>query len=247
MAAMLVFAGALPLHAAPDAVYDVFAKTLAPFAASVFGSGPGQPGAMVAECLVTEGTGSLAAAKGVRFRLAVQGPEHLRVDVIRDKIKLTASRDGRELWAAPEDVMRILAQAAGIDLSQSAPDAAPTPLLPVMLNAQMLTFLPVVFDVKDLGTEGEPPLRILEFSLLRELREAMKAEEFSGRVWVGEKYQPSRLIFTTPEGSLDIAIEKLNFAESLPSGAWQPEAGTTPLRLPASALNHLFEKMLGAK
>jgi len=247
MITALFVVAALPLHAEPQAVYDVFAKVLAPFASSIFGGGNEQPGAMVAECLVTSGTGPFAAAQGTRFRLAVQGPNLLRVDVVRDKATLTACRNERELWAVPEAPMRALAQAAGFDLSKNTPDATAVSLLPLALDAQMLTFLPVVFDVKDLGTEGTPPRRVLEFALLRELREAMKAEEFIGRAWIDENFRPSHLTFFAPGGSLDLAIEKLTFADQLPTGAWQPEEGMTPLRLPASALNKLFEKMLGGK
>ncbi len=244
---MLVFLAAVPNLPAQSQTYDIFAKALAPFASSIFGGGNGQPGAMVAECLVTDGSGPLAAAKGTRFRIAVQAPDRMRVDVVRDGGKLTACRDGKELWAVPGAPMRALAQAAGFDLDKSGPDASSPPLIPIALDAQMLAFLPVVFDVKDLGTEGDPPKRILEFGLLDELRQAIKAEEFTGRAWIGDDYKPSRLVITTPDYSLDIAVEKLGFAEQLAPAAWQPDDGAEALRLPASTLTELFRKMLGTK
>lgn len=246
-AVLLLPVCALPARAAQEPVYDTFAKMLAPFSSAIFGGGAGQPGALVAECLVKSGTGSLAAAQGVHFRIAIQAPDRIRVDVVRDNIRLTACRDERALWAAPEALMRALAEAAGLDLSKTAPDAAPVPLLPVALDPQMLAFLPVIFDVKDLGSEDAPPLRILEFALLRELREALKVEGFTGRAWISDDHKPSRLLFSTPQGSLDIAVEKLEFAESLPSGAWQPDEGAASLHLPASSLSSLFEKMLGTR
>ncbi len=247
LAAALLLAFPHPARAAQEAVYDVFAKALAPFASSAFGGGNGQPGAMVAECLVTDATGPLAAAKGIRFRIALQAPDRLRVDVVRDGAKLTACRDGKELWAVPGEPMRALAQAAGFDLDKIAPDSTSPPLIPIALDSQMLAFLPIVFDVKDLGTEGAPPERILEFALLKELRQAIKAEEFTGRTWIGDDYRPSRLVITTPDYSLDIAVEKLGFAEQLDPAAWQPDEGAQALRLPASALTELFGKMLGTK
>lgn len=249
LAAALLLAAPLPARAAADGpIYDVFAKALAPFASSVFGGGDGQPGAMVAECLVSGGTGPLAdAAKGTRFRIALQAPDRLRVDVARGDGKLTACRNGRELWAVPGEPMRALAKAAGFDLDKTAPDKDSPPLIPIALDPQMLAFLPVVFDVKDLGTEGDPARRVLQFALLDQLRQAIKAEEFSGRAWIGDDYKPTRLVISTKDGSLDIAVEKLGFADQLVPAAWQPDDGAQALRLPASALNDLFGKMLGTK
>ena len=248
LALAILFAGARPARAAEGSAYDVFAKALAPFSSAVFGGGQGQPGAMVAECLVTGGSGPLAAAKGTRFRLALQAPDRLRVDVVRDGGRLTACRDGKELWAVPAEPMRALAAQAGLDVEKTTPDESAPPLVPLALDAQMLTFLPVVFDVKDLGTETDPvPRRVLEFGLLPELRQMIKAEEFTGKTWIGEDYKPSRLVITTPSYTAEIEIEKLGFAEKLDPAAWQPAEGEEALRLPASALNELFEKMLGNK
>jgi hypothetical protein len=240
------------VHGAPaadGAAYDVFGRALAPIAAAVLGTAEGQSRAMVAECRVNSGTGPLAAAAGTRLRLAIQSPDRFRVDVVREgaSAPLTACRDGRELWAVPAEPMSVLAQAAGIDAKQSAPDAASPPLLPIALDPQMLSFLPLVFDVKDLGKEQNPQRRVLEFGLLPQLREAIKAEDFTGRAWIGDNDKPTRLVLTTPQGEIDLEIEKLDFTDQLAATAWQPSEGQEALRLPASALNEVFEKMLGAR
>jgi hypothetical protein len=160
---------------------------------------------------------------------------------------LTACRDGRELWAVPAEPMSVLAQAAGIDATESAPDAASPPLLPVALDPKMLSFLPLVFDVKDLGKEQNPQRRVLEFGLLPQLREAIKVEDFTGRAWIGDNDKPTRLVLTTSQGEIDLEIEKLDFTDQLAATAWLPTEGQKALRLPASALNEVFEKMLGAR
>lgn len=249
LAIVLAICWATHVRAAEGPVYEVFGRALNPIAAAVFGSagGPGQ--AMVAECRINGGTGPVAAAVGTRLRLAVQAPDRIRVDVVRDgnSAPLTACRDGKELWAVPAAPMTALAQAAGLDTTDRTPDAASPPLLPLALDAQMLSFLPLVFDVKDLGREQNPPRRVLEFGLLPQLREAIKAEEFTGRTWIAENDRPTRLVLTTPKGEVDLEIEKLEFADRLASSAWQPSEGQEALRLPASALNELFEKMLGAR
>lgn len=230
-------------------VYEVFSRALSPIASAVLGSTNCQTGAMVAECRIASGTGPLAAAAGTRLRVAIQAPDRFRVDVVRDGTSspLTACRDGKELWAVPAAPMTALAQAAGFDTSDTAPDAASPPLLPIALDAQMLSFLPLVFDVKDLGTEQNPQARVLEFGLLPQLREAIKAEEFTGRAWIGADDRLGRLVLTTPRGEVDLEIEKLAFTNQLAATAWQPSDGQEALRLPASALNELFEKMLGAR
>ena len=142
--------------------------------------------------------------------------------------------------------MTALAQAAGFDTSDQAPDTTSPPLIPLALDPQMLSFLPLVFDVKDLGTEENPQRRVLEFGLLPQLREAIKVEDFTGRAWIGDNDKPTRLVLTTSQGEIDLEIEKLDFAGELAASAWQPSEGQEALRLPASALNELFEKMLGA-
>jgi hypothetical protein len=235
--------------AADGAAYDVFGRALAPIAAAVLGTAEGQSRAMVAECRVNSGTGPLAAAAGTRLRLAVQSPDRFRVDVVREgaSAPLTACRDGSELWAVPAEPMSVLAQAAGIDATESAPDAASPPLLPVAFDPKMLSFLPLVFDVKDLGKEQNPQRRVLEFGLLPQLREAIKAEDFTGRAWIGDGDKPTRLVLTTSQGEIDLEIEKLDFTDQLAATAWQPTEGQKALRLPASALNEVFEKMLGAR
>ncbi len=230
------------VRAADGAPYDVFAQALAPIASAVFGASAGQPGALVAECQVTDATGALAPTRGTRFRLALQAPDRLRIDVVRPNENLTACRDGNELWAVPAESMRVLAQATGLAADASA-GAAP-PLVPLALNPQMLSFLPVVFDVKDLGTENNQ--RILQFALLPEVQQSIRAETFTGRTWIGADYRPARLVIEGPGYSLDIRIDKIDFAEKLAAAAWQPAAGQDALRLPASALNGLFDGMLGA-
>lgn len=239
---------AQPARATEGSVYELFGQALAPIAAALLGSADGRTQAMVAECLVNGGTGPLAAAAGTRLRLAVQAPDRFRIDVVRrgSATPLTACRDGKELWAVPAEPMTMLAQAAGFDTSDQAPDTTSPPLIPLALDPQMLSFLPLVFDVKDLGTEENPQRRVLEFGLLPQLREAIKVEDFAGRAWIGDNDKPTRLVLTTSQGEIDLEIEKLDFAGELAASAWQPSEGQEALRLPASALNELFEKMLGA-
>lgn len=239
---------ALPARAADETAYEVFGQALAPIAAALLGSAGGPTQAMVAECLVNGGSGPLAAAAGTRLRLAVQAPDRFRIDLVREgsTTLFTACRNGKELWAVPAEPMTVLAQAAGFDTTDQAPDTTSPPLIPLALDPQMLSFLPLVFEVKDLGTEENPQRRVLQFGLLPQLREAIKAEEFTGRAWIGEDRRPTRLVVTTPQGELDLKIEKLDFAGELAASAWQPSEGQEALRLPASSLNGLFEKMLGA-
>lgn len=240
---------ALPARAEDEPVYDAFAKALAPIAAAVFGGTEGQPGVLVAECSVTDASGKLAAAKGGKLRLALQAPDHLRADVAYNGLLLTACRAGREMWASPAGPMRALAKAAGIDVDNTTPDKTSPPLIPLALDPQMLVFLPVVFDVKDLGREtlADVPHRVLQIGLLPELRKAAKAEDFTARAWIGPDYQPRRIIVAGEDYSLDIIVDKLTFAERLPDSAWQPAEGTEVLKLPASAVSDLFEKMLGER
>jgi hypothetical protein len=240
---------AQPSHAAEGTVYDVFGKALAPFAAAVFGGGEGQPGAFVAECKVTAATGKLAAAEGMQLRLALQRPDHLRVDLAYNGQLLTACRAGTALWAAPEGPMKTLAQAAGLDPADSAPDEQSTPLVPLALDAKMLAFLPLVFDVQDGGHEdiAGTSHRVLRFGFLPELQKAIKAEPFDAHAWIGDDYGPRRVTVSGRDYSIQVDVDRLTFAPRFPDQAWQPSEGQQVLRLPGSALNELFEKMLAQK
>jgi hypothetical protein len=204
---------------------------------------------MVAECSVTAASGKLAAARGAQLRLALQSPDRLRADLAHSGSLLTACRDGKELWAAPPALMRKLAEAAGLDVENTKPDGQSLPLVPLALDPQMLAFLPVVFDVKDLGTEDIDgvPHRVLQFGIMPELRQAMQGSEFDARAWISDDFKPRRVVVTGPDYSLDLAVDKLDFAEKLPPTAWQPSEGQDVLQFPASSLNALFEKMLAEK
>ena len=240
---------ATPLRNDDACAYEIFAQALAPFASAVFGGGEGQPGAFVAECKVTAASGKTAAAQGMQLRLALQRPDHLRADLAYNGQVLTACRAGKELWAAPAGAMKTLAQAAGINTANSAPDTKSAPLIPLALDAKMLAFLPVVFDVKDQGSEDIKgvPHRILQFGLLPELRKAIKAEPFDARAWIGDDFRPRRVIVSGEDYSIQVDVERLTFAPQFPDKAWQPTEGQHVLRLPASALNELFEQMLAKK
>lgn len=238
------------VHAQQDSpAYDVFAKALAPFTSAIFGGGAGQPGAFMAECKISAASGTVAAAQGMQLRIALQHPDRLRVDLANKGQVLTACRAGGALWAAPEEPMRTLAQAAGLDTSQSAPDATPTPLVPLAIDPKMLAILPVIFDVKDEGFEnmGDESHRILRFQLMPDLRKATKSGDFDVRAWISGDNRPRRVIVSGPDYSIRIEIEKLAFAPKFPDKAWQPPEGQSVLRLPASALDGLFGKMLAHK
>lgn len=248
LAASLLLAAGARAGASDGQPYDVFGKAMAPITAAVFGSNGQTAGAMVAECLVTEATGPLAPAKGARFRLAVQAPDHIRVDVAVNGTVLTACRNGAEVWALPAEPMGALAKAAGLDMKkQGATDGALPPLVPLALDAKMLAFLPLVFDVRDLGYENEPPLRVLKFGLLPDVRNAIKAPEFTVRAWIAADYRPALIAIESAGYAIDVHVDKINFADRLPDTAWLPPEGSAPLKLPAVALNDLFQKMLDAK
>jgi len=246
IAALLALA--LPARAQEAPAYDAFAKALAPFASVVFG-GEGQPGAFMAECNVSAATGTVATAQGMHLRLALQRPDHFRADLAGNGQILTACRAGGALWATPEEPMRALAQAAGLDTSHSGPDATPAPLIPLTIDPKMLGFLPVIFDVKDEGSEdiGGEPHRILRFGLMPDVRKATKAGDFDARAWIDGDSRPRRVIVKGPDYSIQIEVEKLVFAPKFPDKAWHPPEGQQVLKLPASALNGLFEKMLAHK
>lgn len=231
--------------AAEGAAYDVFGRALAPIAASLFAGTNSPAPAMVAEGVVSDGSGPLAAAKDTRFRVAWQSPDRVRLDVVRGGTKITACRDGAEIWAAPAETVRPLLLAAGLD--PSAPNtpagvSAPT-LLPTGLDPQMLAFLPALFDVQDQGTDQN--LRVLDFGMLPQLQQMIPMPDFRGRAWIGQDYRPQRLSFAAAGETVQIDISSLEFPQKLSPSAWQPSANEEALRMPASTFDALLPALLG--
>lgn len=233
--------------AAEGAAYDVFGRALAPIAASLFAGTNAPAPAMVAEGTVTDGSGPLAAAKDTRFRVAWQSPDRIRLDVVRGGTKITACRDGAEIWAAPAETVRPLLQAAGLDPSPSATNTpagvGTTTLLPTGLDPQVLALLPALFDVQDQGTDQN--LRVLDFGMLPQLQQMISMPDFRGRAWIGRDYRPQRLSFAAAGETVQIDISSLEFPQKLSDGAWQPSANEEALRLPTSTFNTLLPTLLG--
>ena len=231
--------------AAEGTAYEVFGRVLAPIAASLFAGTNSPAPAMVAEGVVSDGSGPLAVAKDTRFRVAWQSPDRLRLDVVRGGTRITACRDGAEIWAAPAETVRLLLQAGGFDPSATdTPAGVSAPrLLPTSLDPQMLTLLPALFDVQDRGTDQN--LRVLDFGMLPQLRQMIPAPDFRGRAWIGRDYRPQRLSFAAAGETVQIDIGSLEFPHKVSEGAWQPSANEETLRFPASKFDMLLPALLG--
>jgi hypothetical protein len=94
---------------------------------------------------------------------------------------------------------------------------------------------------------GNTPHRAMKFALMPELKKSIKAEDFDARAWINEEFQPRRVTVEGTDYSLMVDVDNIRFAPQLPPTAWDPPAGQEVLRLPARALNELFEKMLAEK
>ena len=102
-------------------------------------------------------------------------------------------------------------------------------------------------DEKQDGAESPKKKGGMKFALMPELKKSIKAEDFDARAWINSEYQPRRVTVQGADYSLEVEVEKMNFAAKLPATAWEPAENQKTLRLPASALNELFEKMLAEK
>jgi hypothetical protein len=87
----------------------------------------------------------------------------------------------------------------------------------------------------------------MQFGLMPELKKSIKAEDFDARAWINTEFQPRRVTVEGADYSLQVEVDKISFAPQFPPTVWQPAENQDVLRLPASALNELFEKMLAQK
>lgn len=218
---------AAPAARAAENRYDILGKTLAPFI-NVLAKHTKNPNrAMALAAKLERLTGAPPELIGTRVELSMQYPDRVLVHAPILGEDLTVCRNRQHVWVTPGAKTKALLDLATAQrkLPPADPSAQLEPLaLPV--PEKELVFLPVLFQVKDAGSEavdGED-CRVLDLRLMPELEKSLKDKGWTARVWVRANYQPARLVVTRPGWELAVKFERVVFTPTLPDTTWQPPA-----------------------
>lgn len=238
-----------PAARAVENKYDVLAKLLMPFASLLSENSRNAQRAVRFTAQLETMTNLPPALAGARAELALEYPDKLRLRGPVLGETLTICRDGQKLWVSPGSKAAALLQLAAADkrLPPADPKARLAPFrLPV--PEKQLVFLPALFRVEDGGRDlvGDRECRVLGLQLAPELEQSLKAGGWSGRVWVGEKGAPLRLIVEQPGWEIAVRFERVEFSKSLPPSTWQPDAAESAdvLKLTPAQYQQLLSVLL---
>jgi hypothetical protein len=132
--------------------------------------------------------------------------------------QVTVCRNGEEIWAVPGGQIETLLD--GQSLPKADPDFKPGGFrLPV--TEKQLVWLPVLFTVQDAGDEavnGENCM-VLDVTLMPELAHALKAEDYSARLWVKADYKVAKIELRKGTGwHAVISVKSVEYAASYKGG-----------------------------
>ena len=99
------------------------------------------------------------------------------------------------------------------------------------LTEKQLVFLPILFQVQDAGSAdvaGES-CRVLDLVLMPELARALKAQDWTARLWVLPGLRIAKVTLVRGDKwHAVISIKKLEYAPALPDETWQPSPTEAP-------------------
>jgi hypothetical protein len=213
---------------ARENAYDVLGKALVPIARVIIASPKMTSHALTATLVLDSATNLPAAHIGDSVDIALQSPDKLRLHATiagaqagAPAQSVTVCRDGQQLWANPGGQIDALIDA------QHLPDADPDFKLTsfrLPVTEKQLVFLPLLFNAQDVGDEvvdGETCM-VLDVTLMPQFAHAIKAENYSARLWVRPDYKLAKVELFRPQWHAVILVKSLAFVPSLPPETWQP-------------------------
>lgn len=219
-----------PLHGPPPSGnrYDVLSKMITPIAGVLLGGTQTSNRALSLKATVGQVAGRLPQAiQGATFTAKIQYPGCIRLEAPLLGETVTVCRNGNQVWAVPGSKIQFL-----LDQFQRKPRPRTKGSTPLQLpfTAQQAVLLPALFqlekasEVADIGTV---PCRVIAGGLMPEIGKAVKAEDFSAKLWICDDYTPKRIDIRRSDFAMSFLIEELSYVPALPASTWQPPAGAT--------------------
>ena len=217
---------ASPATFAAEDRYDVLGKVLTPFLL-LFAQDAKANRALAMSVRIEQMTDLPAALAGAHADIAIEYPNKLRLHGPVLGETLTIARRGEKIWVHPGAVAKALLDAAD-DGKQLPPADKKYKLgdfsLPIPVKE--LNLLPILFVVKDMGSEaldGEE-CRVLDLSLMPEIAKGAGFAGWVGRVWVRANSTPARFTIAQPGWNIVLRFDRVDFSEKLPASTWEPSS-----------------------
>jgi len=167
------------------------------------------------------------ALAGANMDIALEYPDKVKIHAPLLGDDITLCRNGQDVWAYPGAKVDLLLKESKLWKKQvSKEDKGPLGPFELPIPEKEIVLVPVVFKVKDVGTEtlDDAACRVLDLYLMPELAHSLKAEKWASRAWVKEDATPARISFVKPGWQISVRFQHVEFAPKLPPETWQPTA-----------------------
>lgn len=219
----LLFAGFVHTSevSAADDRYALLGKVLTPLFGVFAGDAESGDRALKLTVRIEQMTDLPAELAGTRAEIAVQAPDKLRLHGPLLGEDLTIVRHEQRIWVSPGAKAKALLDSARLPKADKKFKLGEFKL-PIPKN--QLVFLPMLFSIKDLGSEqfGGDLCRVLDVQLMAEIARSLEVEGWVARVWIRPDATPARLTLARKGWNVVLRFERVEFAATLPASTWQP-------------------------
>lgn len=239
------YLGASPGRAAENP-YDVFAQTIAPYAA--FLSSESTTRGLHAELALVSASEVDARFQGIRMGLALQLPDKLRITVDTRDDRASLIRNGQEFLATPAGpAQELLNEVAPGLLAYTGSIQAEIPDFKLPVPRQQLAFLPALFAIDDQGeqaVDGET-CRVLDVKLTPALAKG-EAGNWSIRMWINAEYRPVLMELRGQKNArVQVAVRSVSLEANLPPETWKVAEGDEALQITPAQILQLIDALRG--
>jgi len=248
-AALLVaeFVLAFEVSAADDR-YALFGKVLTPLFGVFAADAESGDRGLKLTVRIEQMTDLPAELAGARAEIAVQAPDKLRLHGPLLGENLTIVRDRQRIWVSPGAKAKALLDSARLPKADKKFQLGDFKL-PIPEN--QLVFLPVLFSIKDLGSEpfGGDVCRVLDLQLMAEIARSLEVEGWVARIWIRPDATPARLTLARKGWNVVLRFEQVDFAATLPQSTWQPTSDEAAdlFELPPKDYDRLLRAIVGMR
>lgn len=208
--------------------YDVLSRMITPLAGVLLGGKQASDRALTLRATVGQVAGRLPQIiRGATITARIEYPGRIRLEAPLLGETVTVCRNGNQVWAVPGSKIRFL-----LDQFRHKPRPNPKGNSPLQLpfTAQQAVLLPALFQLERGNEVAEidgVPCRVIAGGLMPDIAKAVKAEDFSSKLWICSDYTPRRIDIRRNDFAMSFLIENFSYSPAFPASTWQPPDGAT--------------------
>jgi hypothetical protein len=215
---------------------------ITPMAGVLLGGNQTTDRAMTLKATVSQVAGRLPQMiQGASFTLKIQYPGRILLQAPLMGEKVTVCRNGEKVWAVPGSKIEFLLHQFQHKPRPNLKSGAP---LQLPFTAQQAVLLPALFQLENTPQVADlngVSCRVITGGLIPEIGKAIKAEDFSAKLWICSDYTPKRIDSRRSDFALSFQIDALSYGPGFSASTWQPPAGATDIyRCDAARLEELL-------